>query len=90
MADPVSWLLVERGWSVVATGGARLGSVEEVIGDPDADIFNGLAVSAGLLGKVYYVPAERVSAIREGSVELDLDRGGFDALDEHEPGRTVT
>lgn len=90
MADPVSWFVVERGWSVVASGGAKLGSVEEVIGDADADIFNGLAVSSGLLGKVHYVPAEHVRAIREGAVELDLDRGGFEALDEHEPGRTVS
>ena len=89
MADPVSWFVVERGWSVVGAGGAKLGSVEEVIGDADADIFNGLAVSAGLLGRSHYVPAEHVRQIREGSVELDLDRSGFEALDEHEPGRTV-
>ncbi len=30
MADPVSWLLVEHGWEVVAQDGAPLGRVHEV------------------------------------------------------------
>ena len=90
MADPVSWLLVEEGWTVVGADGEKLGSVEDVIGDPDRDIFSGLAVRSGLLGKVHYVPAERVRQILEGSIELDVDRRGLEELDEHEPGAALT
>ena len=89
MADPTSWLMIERGWAVVGPGGNKLGSVEEVVGDSKVDIFNGLAVSSGLIAKARYVAAEHVREIREGTVELDLDRNGFEALDEHEPGMTV-
>jgi uncharacterized protein YrrD len=71
-ADPVSWKVVERGWSVLGADGRELGKVEDVLGDVDADIFSGLAVSTGLLGRTE-VPSERVTEIREGEVVLDVD-----------------
>lgn len=80
---PVSWMLIEEGWAVVARDGAELGRVHEVIGDSGADIFNGLAVSPGLLRGSRYVPAELVRTIVEGRVELDLDAAEFKRLDEH-------
>ena len=58
--------------------------IEEIVGDTGKDIFNGLSVSTGLLGKPKYVPAERVRAITEGRVELDLSAEHVDALDEHD------
>jgi uncharacterized protein YrrD len=82
--DPVSWLLIEPGWDVVAQDGTEVGKVEEIVGDTGKDIFNGLAISTGLLGKPKYVPAERVRAITEGRVELDLSAEHVDALDEHD------
>jgi len=81
--DPVSWLLIEKGWTVVGTDGEKLGSIHEVVGDSGKDIFNGLAVSPGLLKAARYVPAERVGTIFEGRVELDLDSQEFDRLGEH-------
>jgi uncharacterized protein YrrD len=82
--DPVSWFVVERGWAVVGRGGEELGSVHEVIGDSGEDIFNGLAVSPGLLRGSRYVPAERVAEIVEGRVVLDLDEREFQHLGEAE------
>ena len=66
--DPVSWKVVERGWRVVDDGGDDVGRVEEVTGDAEADIFDGLEISHGLLEKTEYVPSERVVEIREGEV----------------------
>jgi hypothetical protein len=65
MADPVSWLLIEAGWEVVGAGGTKVGTVDEVLGDPDSDIWDGLTVD----GK--YVPAEQVAAIVEGRITLE-------------------
>ena len=70
MADPVSWFVVERSWAVVASNGDKLGTVEEVLGDSSLDIFDGLAVATGVLGKPRYVPAELVAEIVEGSIRL--------------------
>lgn len=71
--DPSSWMVVERGWRVVGPGGDEVGTVDEVLGDEEADIFNGLRVLPGVLAKPTYVPAERVAEIREGEVVLDSD-----------------
>lgn len=73
MSEPVSWFVVERGWRVLGPGGKELGTVDEVLGDEDADIFNGLRVHSGLLASPTYVPAERVGEIREGEIVLDSD-----------------
>lgn len=83
--DPVSWLVIERGWTVAAADGSEVGTVDELIGDTGKDIFNGIAVSTGLLARPKYVPAERVAAITDGRVELDLSPDGLEALDDHEP-----
>ena len=87
MADPVSWFVVERGWAVVGSDGAKLGTVDEVLGDSSLDIFDGLAVASGVLGKPRYVPAELVAEIVEGSVRLSIAGDEFGRLDEYEgPG----
>lgn len=62
--DPVSWLLVERGWTVVDANGKKVGKVDEVLGDEQTDIFHGLVVG----GKE--VLAERIGEIREGEIRL--------------------
>jgi uncharacterized protein YrrD len=72
MADPVSWLLVERGWKVLDADGNEVGSVEETVGDSSHDIFNGLTIAKGLLARGQYVPAEQVAEIVEGVVRLKL------------------
>ena len=81
--DPVSWFVIEPGWKVLGRDGEELGTVHEVVGDTGKDIFNGLAVSPGLLKSSKYVPAERVAQIVEGRVELALTGDEFEHLDEH-------
>lgn len=85
MPDPVSWFLIERGWEVEGSDGAKLGTVEEVLGDSTHDIFDGLSVATGLLGKPRYLPAELVDEIVDGCVRLSIDGDGFERLDAHEP-----
>jgi hypothetical protein len=81
MADPVSWKVVERGWAVVASDGDEVGKVDQVLGDPEADIFDGLAVGAGsVLDRPLYVPSEQVGPIEEGTVHLNIDAGAFGRL----------
>ena len=79
--DPVSWLLIEAGWAVVDREGNEVGSVQQVLGDSVMDIFDGLSVGTGLLGRRLYVPAERIAEIVEGEVRLDLSREEFDRLE---------
>ena len=64
MADPVSWLLVERGWPVLDASGSEIGRVDEVLGDEQSGIFHGLVVDGD------EILAERVAEMREGEIRL--------------------
>jgi uncharacterized protein YrrD len=68
--DPVSWLLVEPGWSVYDAQGEKYGKVKEVLADGQADIFHGVLVERGLLGDDEEVLAERIGEIHEGHLHL--------------------
>jgi hypothetical protein len=64
MADPVSWLMIEKGWEVTDASGASIGKVDEVLGVHETDIWDGLTVDGD------YVAAERVGEIVEGRITL--------------------
>lgn len=72
MADPVSWLQIEQGWTVVSNDGTLIGTVAQVAGDKQDDIFDGLAVKAESSDAIGYVPGEQVGAIFPGEVTLKL------------------
>jgi hypothetical protein len=82
VGDPVSWLLIRPGWKVFSADGAEVGAVDEVTGDENADIFDGLAVAASALGKPKYVPAENVATLTEGRVDLSLTSADFEGASE--------
>ena len=73
-ADPVAWRVIEQGWAVLDADGNELGKVDQVTGDREADIFDGITVGDGgtVLTRARYVPAEHVAAIYRGQVVLDL------------------
>ena len=83
MADPVSWLVIERGWDVVDANGESVGKVEETVGDENRDIFNGLTIAHSLFARGQYVPAENVAEITEGQVRLDLTKEAAEQLAEY-------
>jgi uncharacterized protein YrrD len=80
VADPVAWKVVERGWRVADSAGEEIGKVDEITGDPEADIFDGLTVSKGILSRARYVPSEQVAEIREGEVRLALTKEQVERL----------
>jgi hypothetical protein len=83
MADPVSWLMIETGWKVLASDGSEVGEVDEVTGDSGVDIFDGLSIATSAFGKPRYVPSEQVAEITEGAVRLSLTREQVEHLGEY-------
>jgi hypothetical protein len=83
MADPVSWLMIETGWRVLAADGSEVGKVDEIAGDSNEDIFDGLAIATSAIGKPRYVPAEVIERIEPGVVRLRLSRDQAEHLDEY-------
>ena len=88
--DPVSWFVIEPGWKVIDAQGQEVGSVDEVVGDSNDDIFNGLSISTSLLGRPFYVPSEQVGTIVQGRVHLKLTKDQIAHLGEFkEPATTA-
>ena len=77
--DPVSWLQIEPGWSVVTSDGVDVGTVAQIEGDKRDDIFDGLAVEAG--SQTRYVPGEQVGGIFPGRVTLTIGSSDVGALE---------
>ena len=88
--DPVSWLQIEPGWSVVGSDGELVGSVVSVAGDKQDDIFDGLAISVGESAPLRYVPGESVGLISPGKVTVRFAGGESDQLEEFEAPKPVT
>jgi hypothetical protein len=85
MPDPVAWVVIEPGWKVVASDGSDVGRVEEVVGDENVDIFDGLVVSSSLFGRSKkYVPSEQVGDIYTNEVHLKLTPDEIERLGEYE------
>jgi hypothetical protein len=81
MADPVSWLQIEQGWNIVASDGVIVGTVAQVEGDKQADIFDGLAVESRQPTQIRYVPGEQVGAIYPGEVTLKISSADIGTLE---------
>src|SRR5436190_19700132 len=72
MTDPVSWLQIAQGWNVLTSDGVIVGTVAQVEGDKQSDIFDGLAVESKQPSEIRYVPAEQVAAIYPDEVTLTI------------------
>jgi len=73
--------MIEPGWKVFDAEGQEIGTVHEVTGDENVDIFDGLAIKHGTLSKDQYVPSEHVAQILEGEVHLSLSQPQVEALE---------
>jgi hypothetical protein len=81
MADPVSWRQIEQGWNIVTSDGVIIGTVAQVEGDKQADIFDGLAVESRQPTQIRYVPGEQVGAIYPGEVTLKISSADLGTLE---------
>jgi hypothetical protein len=88
--DPqVSWKVIEAGASVVTSDGDTGATVSRVVGDPEADVFSGLAVKHGAFGGEHLVPSERVAAIYPDRIEVDLTNAELERLPPFEDAPVV-
>ena len=68
----VAWIAVEAGAAVLGADGAQVGTMKEVAGDEEHDIFHGLVVTSPGVEGDRYIPAERVTGIWPGRIQTDL------------------
>jgi uncharacterized protein YrrD len=77
---PISWKVLEAGAPVRSREGQEVGKVTHVLGDPEADIFDGLVIRSGLRHR--FVDAEQVDSLDEGGVRLRIDTAAAELLPE--------
>ena len=83
LGAPSSYLALSEGCPVLSSDGEELGRVDEIRADVGSDVFDGLVVSAGVLGvDRRFVEADRVDEIYERGVVLDLDAAAARELPE--------
>ncbi len=85
----VSWKAIEADAEVVSAEGTAAGRVSRVVGDPDADVFSGLAVVPPARGGERFIAAERVTGIWPTRVEVDLTLESIEGLPEYEEAPVV-
>lgn len=74
LGPPSSYLALEQGTPVYSSDGKKLGEVEHVLADPDADIFDGIVIDRSVLpGGHRFADAPLVERIFERGIVLDLD-----------------
>jgi sporulation protein YlmC with PRC-barrel domain len=83
-APEVSWKAIEQGAVVLASDGEAIGTVTEIAGDAEADIFSGLVVSVSRLSANRFLPAERVTGIWADRVETSFSVEQAEQLTEYE------
>ena len=87
LGAPSSYLVVEKGLPVFTRDGERVGAVEHMLAEPDADVFDGIILDtrAGPGGH-RFVDAPEVDRIYERGVVLKLDSAAAERLPEPAPG----
>jgi uncharacterized protein YrrD len=83
LGDPVSYLVLSDGTDVVSSDGRKIGTVEHVLADPDADVFDGVIVDMRSgPGGHRFADAEQIASIHERGVVLSLDGEAAERLPE--------
>lgn len=85
----VSWKAIEADAPVFSSEGEAVGKVSSVVGDQDADVFTGLAISIATFHRARFVPSERVRGIWPDRVDIGLTKAEIERLPEHEETPTV-
>jgi hypothetical protein len=87
----VSWKAIEPHWKVWSADDVEIGEVFLPVGDENADIFDGLAITHhggpsvvhNWLDRPRYVSQDKVAAIQEGHVRLTIRADEARGLPEH-------
>jgi uncharacterized protein YrrD len=83
LGAPASYLTLNEGTPVFSSDGERIGVVEHVLADADADVFDGLVIDCRVgPGGHRFVDAPQVAEIFEQGVELTLDARDAERLRE--------
>jgi hypothetical protein len=85
----VAWIAIEVGAVVQGADGTQIGTLKEVAGDDEHDIFDGLVVTTPGSETLRYIPAERVKGIWPHRIETDLGADEAGQLAEYKAAKVT-
>ena len=85
----VSWKVIDSGAEVVSSDGEKTAKVSRIVGDPDADVFTGLAVTVGILSGERFIASEHVQEIRPDRIQVGIAKADMESLPEYEDAPVV-
>jgi hypothetical protein len=85
----VAWIAIEYGAVVCGADGTQIGTMKEVAGDEEHDIFDGLVITTPGSEPPRYIPAERVKGIWPQRIETDLSGDEAASLSAHQPSKVT-
>lgn len=81
LGQPSSYLVLKEGVPAYSCDGEKIGEVEHILRDVQADIFDGIVIDTSVLpGGHRFVDAEQVEEIFERGVLLRCDRAAAEQL----------
>lgn len=83
LGNPASYLVLADGTPVLSSDGEQIGTVEHVLADADADVFDGVIIDTTIgTGGHRFADAGEVDAIYEQGIVLRVNAAGADRLPE--------
>ena len=85
--DPIAWRGVTQDTPVRTSEGETVGTLSDMLGSDQEDIFHGIVVHLGRLGHHVFVPADQVSLMTHTHVDVALTSAEIHALPKHDEER---
>ena len=85
--DPIAWRGVAQDTPVHSSEGQEVGTLSDLLGSDQEDIFHGLVVHLGRFGHHVFVPADQVTLMTRSHVDVALTSDELHALPKHDEER---
>ena len=81
----IAWIAILDSTPVHSSDGEEVGTIHEVLGSEEEDVFHGIAVRHGMPASEVMVPAEHVVRITNERIDVDLTSDQVRDLAEYQP-----
>lgn len=80
---PIAWRAVPQDTPVRSSDGLAVGTLYDLLGSEDEDIFHGIVLQLGRLGRRVFVAADQVPLMTTSHVDVALTSEELHSLPEH-------
>ncbi len=78
--QPISWRVVPQDVEVRSSEGTKVGTLDDLLGSDEADIFHGLIVKLSDANRQVFIPADQVTLLTGSHVDVALTTQAIQAL----------